>query len=95
MQNLLKLVACMFLARSYYYDKRKDYARAASYKTAYHLLCYAIHDREDCIGNFDFYEPASDLLFQHPYMDVEDYEDIYENFFTEWIDNNGYNGSLW
>jgi hypothetical protein len=89
MEKLLKLVACMFLARSHYYAMRKDFERSGSYKTAYHLLCYAIHDREDCIGNFDFYEPASDLLFQHPYMDVWDYEEIYENFFKEWVDNYG------
>lgn len=89
MEKLLKLVACMFLARSHYYAMRKDFERSGSYKTAYHLLCYAIHDREDCIGNFDFYEPASDLLFQHPYMDVWDYEEISENFFKEWVDNNG------
>jgi len=89
MEKLLKLVACMFLARSHYYAMRKDFERSGSYKTAYHLLCYAIHDREDCISNFDFYEPASDLLFQHPYMDVWDYEEIYENFFKEWVDNHG------
>ena len=89
MEKLLKLVACMFLARSYYYAKRKDFERSGSYKTAYHLLCYAIHDREDCISNFDFYDTASDLLHQHPYMDVDTYEEIYENFFTEWVDNNG------
>lgn len=89
MEKLLKLVACMFLARSHYYALRKDFVRSGSYKTAYHLLCYAIHDREDCISNFDFYDPASDLVFQHPYMDVDTYEEIYENFFNEWVDNNG------
>lgn len=89
MEKLLKLVACMFLARSYYYAVRKDFERSGSYKTAYHLLCYAIHDREDCISNFDFYDTASDLLHQHPYMDVDTYEEIYENFFKEWVDNKG------
>lgn len=89
MEKLLKLIACLFLARAYYYGEKKDFARANAYKSAYHLLCYAIHDREDCIMGWDFYEPACDLIHQHPYVDVWDYEEIYENFFKEWVDNNG------
>jgi len=84
----LKLIAMMFLVRSYYYAERKDFERSGSYKTAYHLLCYAIHDREDCISNFDFYEPASQFIFEHPYMDTWDYEDALENFLKEWLDKN-------
>ena len=30
MEKLLKLVACMFLARSYYYAIRKDFERSGS-----------------------------------------------------------------
>lgn len=72
---LLKIIACMFLMREYYWNSVKDYARACAYKTAYHLVAYAIHDREDCIGEFDNYEDAAQFVHEHPYMDIWYYED--------------------
>jgi len=84
MEMLLKLVAAMFLARERYWSNRCDYERAGTYKTAYHLLAYAIHDREDCISNFDFYEEAARFVHEHPYMDIWDYEEKVGKEIDKW-----------
>lgn len=83
MEPLLKIVAAMFLVRERYWTKRRDFGRAGAYKTAYHLLAYVIHDREDCIGNFDFYEEASQWVWIHPYMDIWDYEELLPKYLDE------------
>ena len=80
MEKLLRIVACMFLVRMHYWDEHQDYARAGAYHTAYTLIVYALRDCEDWIAQFDFYEEAAQLVFEHPYCDPWDYEEMMPEF---------------
>ena len=65
----------MFLARMMYWSEHKDHARAGAYQSAYHMLCYALHERDDCLGLWDWFGPAERFVEAHPDMDVWEYEE--------------------
>lgn len=79
MNNSMKIIAMLFLIREREAQERKDYGAAVAYANAYDLLCYAVHDRDDCISQFGGYEEANHYLNQLvDGTDVWDLEEIYK-----------------
>jgi hypothetical protein len=53
MNDSIKVIAMLFLIREREAQERKDYGAAVAYANAYDWLCYAVHDRNDCLSQFD------------------------------------------
>ena len=64
MNESMTVIAMLFLIREREAQARKDYSAAVAYANAYDLLCYAVHDRDDCLCQFDGYEEANHYLNQ-------------------------------
>jgi hypothetical protein len=75
MNDLMKLIALLSLIRERDARERGEHAAAVAYANAYDWICYAVHDREDCLCNFDGYEEAIKFLEQNPDLDVWDLEE--------------------
>jgi hypothetical protein len=79
MNDSFEVIAAMFLIREREAQARKDYGAAVAYANAYDLLCYAIHNRHDCLCQFDGYEEANHYLNQLlDGTDIWDLEEIYK-----------------
>lgn len=78
MNDLIQVIATLFLIREKDAAQRKEFAAAVAYANAYDLLCYAVHDRDDCLCQFDGYDEANRFLNAHPNVDVWDLEEIFK-----------------
>ena len=80
MNEIMKIIAVMFLLREQAADNVKANAAAIAYANAFDLLCYAIEKNEDCIRQFAGYEQAKAFIEKHPTLDFWELE----NFIKEW-----------
>ena len=79
MNDSMKIIAMLFLIREREAQERKDYSAAVAYANAYDWLCYAVHDRNDCLSQFNGYEEATHYLNQLINgTDIWDLEEIYK-----------------
>ena len=80
MNNLFNVLALMFLIRERDARERGDHSAAVAYANAYDWLCYTVHDRDDCLCQFDGYEEANHFLNQLiDNTDIWDLEDFFKN----------------
>lgn len=78
MNEMLKVIAMMFLIREKSARERKDYGAAVAYANAYDMLCYAVRERSDCLCQFDGYDEAIYCLDDLPRnINISDLEDDY------------------
>jgi len=79
MNDPMKVIAMLFLIREREAQARKDYSAAVAYANAYDWLCYAAHNRDDCLCQFGGYEEANYYLNQlADGTDIWDLEEIYK-----------------
>lgn len=79
MNDSMKVIAMLFLIREHEAQERKDYGAAVAYANAYDMLCYAVHNRDDCLSQFDGYKEAIHYLNQLiDGTDIWDLEEIYK-----------------
>lgn len=79
MNDSFEVIAMLFLIREREAQERKDYGAAVAYANAYDWLCYAVHNRDDCLCQFDGYEEANHYLNQLiDGTDIWDLEEIYK-----------------
>lgn len=76
MNEIMRILAVMFLQREQVADNTKAYGAAIAYRNAFDLLCYALKDAEDCISQFDGYEQAKAFIEEHPDLEFWDLEDF-------------------
>lgn len=80
MNDSIQVIAAWFLIREKAAQERKDYGAAVAYANAYDMLCYAVDDRDDCIGQFDGYEDALALLNKEEFGHISELEGIYKGW---------------
>lgn len=76
MNEIMRILAVMFLQREQVADNAKAYGAAVAYRNAFDLLCYALKDAEDCISQFDGYEQAKAFVDKYPNLEFWDLEDF-------------------
>jgi len=81
MNELMKVLAVIFLYREKYWSDQKRFDAAVAYATAYDMLCYALGERKDCLCQFDGFEEAIDFLKAHPTCAPEEFEEIFKGQF--------------
>ena len=74
MNEIMRILAVMFLQREQVADNAKAYGTAIAYRNAFDLLCYALKDDEDCISQFEGYEQAKAFINEHPNLEFWDLE---------------------
>ena len=79
LEKLLRILCAFFLIREERASDRKEHAAAVAYANAYDLLCYAMHDRKDCISMFDDFDEAMQFAFDNRDVDVWELEEIFRN----------------
>lgn len=77
--DLIEILAALFLIREREAQKRKDYGAAVAYANAYDLLCYAVEGCTDCLSQFDGYEEASDFVNSIVCGELWNMEDIFKH----------------
>ena len=80
MNEMMKLIAVMFLLRAQEHSDKKEFWGAIAYDNAFDLLCYALEDNEDCISQFDGYDKAKAFIKEHPNLDMW----VIEDFIKGW-----------
>ena len=76
MNEIMKIIAVMFIQRGQIADNAKAYGAAIAYANAFDLLCYALQDDKDCIAQFEGYEQAKTFIDEHPTLDFWELEDF-------------------
>jgi hypothetical protein len=76
MNEIMRILAVMFLQREQVADNAKAYGAAIAYRNAFDLLCYALEDNENCISQFDGYDEAKAFIKEHPNLDMWALEDF-------------------
>lgn len=76
MNEIMKIIAVMFLLREQAADSTKANGAAIAYANAFDLLCYALEKNEDCICQFAGYEQAKTFIEEHPTLDFWELEDF-------------------
>lgn len=80
MDELMKIVAVMFLLREKRDEENKEYYGAVAYANAFDLMLYALTGCSDCVCQFDGYEEAVEFLKAHPDADFWELEDIFKGW---------------
>lgn len=80
MDELMKIVAVMFLLREKRNDEKKEYYGAVAYANAFDLLMYALTDCSDCVSQFDGYEQAVEFIKAHPDANFWELEEIFKGW---------------
>jgi len=75
MNEIMKILAVMFLQREQVADNAKAYGTACAYANAFDLLCYALKENTDCISQFSGYEQAKAFIDEHPSLEFWELED--------------------
>lgn len=76
MNEMMKLIAVMFLLRSQEHRNKKEFWGAMAYNNAFDWLCYALEDNKDCLSQFDGYDEAKAFIKEHPDLDMWALEDF-------------------
>ena len=76
MNEMMKLIAVMFLLRAQEHANKSEFWGAIAYDNAFDLLCYALEDNKDCISQFDGYYEAKAFIKEHPDLDMWTLEDF-------------------
>ena len=76
MNEMIKIIAVMFLFRAQEHSNKKEFWGAVAYDNAFDLLCYALEDNEVCISQFDGYEEAKAFVKEHPDLNTWALEDF-------------------
>ena len=76
MNEMMKLIAVMFLLRAQEHRNKNEFWGAIAYDNAFDWLCYALEDNKDCISQFDGYEEAKAFVEEHPDLDTWALEDF-------------------
>lgn len=76
MNEMMKLIAVMFLLRAQEHRDRKEFWGAIAYDNAFDWLCYAFEGNEDCLSQFDGYFEAKAFIEKHPDLDMWAIEDF-------------------
>lgn len=79
MNDLIKIIAALFLIREREANERKRYDAAVAYANAYDWLCYAAEDRDDCLSMFDGYSEASDFINSVDFKWLWELEELFKN----------------
>lgn len=79
MNDLMEVLATMFLIRERDANNRKDHSAAVAYANAYDMLCYAVEGRTDCLSQFDGYDEANEFLNNIVFGELWDLEDIFKH----------------
>jgi len=76
MNEMIKIIAVMFLLRAQEHSNKNEFWGAVAYDNAFDLLCYALEDNKDCISQFDGYEEAKAFVEEHPDLNTWALEDF-------------------
>ena len=76
MNEMMKLIAVMFLLRAQEHRNKNEFWGAIAYDNAFDWLCYALEDNKDCISQFDGYEEAKAFVEEHPDLETWALEDF-------------------
>lgn len=79
MNDLMEVLATMFLIRERDANNRKDHRAAVAYANAYDMLCYAVEGRTDCLSQFDGYDEANEFLNNTVFGELWALEDIFKH----------------
>ena len=80
MNEMMKLIAVMFLLRAQEHRNKNEFWGAIAYDNAFDWLCYALEDNKDCLSQFDGYEEAKAFIEEHPDLNTW----ALENFIKGW-----------
>ena len=76
MNEMMKLIAVMFLLRAQDHSKHKEFWGAIAYDNAFDWLCYALEGNEDYLTQFGGYNEAKTFIKKHPDLDMWAIEDF-------------------
>ena len=80
MNEMMKLIAVMFLLRAQEHRNKNEFWGAIAYDNAFDWLCYALENNKDCLSQFDGYEEAKAFIEEHPDLNTW----ALENFIKGW-----------
>jgi hypothetical protein len=80
MNEMMKLIAVMFLLRAKEHRDRKEFWGAIAYDNAFDWLCYGLEGNGACLSQFDGYDEAKTFIKEHPDLNMW----AIENFIKGW-----------
>lgn len=80
MDELMKIVAVMFLIREQEHREKREFWGAGAYANAFDWLMYALNGCSDCVSQFEGYEQAVEFVKSHPDANFWELEDIFKGW---------------